>query len=146
VLEALQLLATLDYGVFLVTNQAGIAEGLITMEQFNAINNRLLELLEPTGIQIRKTYVCPHGEGAVCDCRKPKPGMLQEAAREFDIDLAASWMLGDRATDVETGINAGTRTILVLSGAPDATAPAATYTAPNLLDAVRYIAAHQEVA
>ena len=140
VLEALTMLAALEYEVFLVTNQAGIAEGLITLEQFDEINARALELMAPSGVQVRKTYLCPHGEGAICDCRKPKPGMLLEAAREFDIDLGSSWMVGDRVSDIETGANAGTKTILVLSGVPGTVAPNTTYTASTLLDAVRYIA------
>lgn len=67
--------------------------------------------------------------------------MLLEAAEKHDIDLAESWMVGDRLTDVQTGINAGTKTILVLSG-EIVEAPTATYTAPDLLDAIQYIAAH----
>lgn len=139
-LEALRILTGLDFGVFLVTNQAGLAEGLMTKAEFNAINDKILELIAPSGIQIIRTYVCPHGMDDNCECRKPKPTLLFEAAREYDIDLAASYMVGDRATDVKTGINAGTRTILVRTGDPAAIAPQATYTAADLLDAVRYIA------
>src|SRR5690348_12707280 len=94
-LEALRLLAAMDYKVFLVTNQAGIAEALITIEEFNAINDDVLRQITPSGIQITKTYVCPHGEDGKCECRKPKPKMLQDAAQEFGIDLSKSWMIGD---------------------------------------------------
>ena len=139
-LQALQLLATLDYGVFLVTNQAGIAEGLITQDEFNAINNRLLELIAPSGSKVLKTYMCPHGEDSTCDCRKPKPELLLDAAKEFDIDLKNSWMVGDRPSDVMTGVNAGTKTILVKTGDPTVEAPEATFTASTLLEAVQHIA------
>jgi len=139
VMEGLSMLATLDYGVFLVTNQLGLAEGLINREEFDAINARTLELIAPSGIKILETYVCPHGTGSDCTCQKPKPGMLLDAARKYDINLAESWMVGDRLTDVQTGNNAGTKTVLVLSGA-QVTAPEATYTAPSFLDAANYIA------
>lgn len=141
-LEALKILAGLDYAVFFVTNQAGMAEGMITREDFDAINNRVLELIAPTKIKIIETYVCPHGENANCECRKPKPKMLIDAAHKYDIDLSKSWMVGDRPTDVDTGLNAGTRAILVKTGIPTATAPDATATVPSLLEAVKYIAEH----
>lgn len=142
-LEALQRLAQLkDYKVFFVTNQAGIAEGLISLEQFNEINNEVLRQIAPSGIHIAKSYLCPHGEGSTCECRKPKPKLLQDAAREFDIDLSQSWMIGDRPSDVMTGVNAGTKTILVKTGAPTAESAEATATLPSLLEAMQYIAAH----
>jgi len=140
VLEALRLLAGLEYGVFFVTNQAGIAEGLITLEKFEKINNHVLELIAPSGIHILKTYVCPHGEGSTCECRKPKPKLLLDAAKEFDIDLTESWFIGDRPSDVMTGVNAGTKTILVKTGVPTVESDQATFTAPSLLEAVQYIA------
>ncbi|HSX05459.1 MAG TPA: HAD family hydrolase [Candidatus Saccharimonadales bacterium] len=139
---ALEQLAKLGYGVFFVTNQAGIAEGRLTPADFEAINNHILELIAASGIRVLKTYLCPHGEGSDCDCRKPKPKLLQDAAKEFDIDLASSWMVGDRPSDVMTGVNAGTKTILVRSGDPTAEAPEATFVANTLLDAIRYIANH----
>jgi histidinol-phosphate phosphatase family protein len=139
-LKALQKLASLDYLVFFVTNQAGRAEGLITEEEGNAINEKVLSLIAPSGIQITQTYVCPHGENDDCECRKPKPKLLQDAAREYNIDLSQSWMIGDRPTDVTTGINAGTKTILVKTGVPTVEAPEATVTVPSLLEAAEYIA------
>jgi len=141
-LEALTLLASLDYDVFIVTNQAGLAEGLITQAQFDEINNRILELIAPSGITVLKTYVCPHGEQDNCDCRKPKPKLLFDAAEEFDIDLANSWMIGDRPSDVMTGVNAGAKGILVLTGVPTVECDQAVATLPSLLEAVEYIAEH----
>lgn len=139
-IEALKHLAELDYQVFFVTNQAGLAEGLITWDDFNAINDKALNLVAPSGIQILKTYVCPHGEQDDCECRKPKPKLLLDAAKEYDIDLAKSWMIGDRSSDVITGVNAGTRTILVKTGVPTVESKEATITVPSLLEAVDYIA------
>lgn len=141
-LEALKLLATLDYAVFFITNQAGIAEGLITKGQFDEINQKVVRLIAPTGIKIVKTYLCPHGEHDDCACRKPKPKLLLDAVREYDIDLANSWMIGDRPSDILTGVNAGTKTILVLTGVPTVTCDQATATLPSLLEAVHYIMRH----
>lgn len=138
-IEALRILADMDYGVFFVTNQAGLAEGIINWTDFNAINNKIQELILPSGINIIATYVCPHGEDEDCECRKPKPKLLLDAAEEFDIDLGQSWMIGDRSTDVMTGVNAGTRTILVKTGITSAESDQATYIAPTLLEAVQYI-------
>lgn len=140
VMEALEKLAKLDYGVFLVTNQSGIAEGLITEADFEVINDKVLSLIAPTGIKILQTYMCPHGVDATCTCRKPNPTLLRDAAAKYDIDLPNSYMVGDRLTDVHTGRNAGTKTILVLSG-EQVESPEATFTAQNLLEAVDYIAA-----
>lgn len=139
-LEALKLLSGLDYGVFFITNQAGLAEGLITQEQFNEINDNVIQLITPSGVKIIKTYLCPHGENDNCECRKPKPKLLLYAATEYDIELGDSWMIGDRPSDVITGVNAGTKTILVKTGVPTAESEEADYTAPDLLDAVRFIA------
>lgn len=143
-LQALSELSKLDYQVFLVTNQLGISMGSYDENQFHKINQALLQLIEPTGIKIAKTYFCPHALEANCDCHKPKPGMLLRAAQEYDIDLASSWVVGDRPTDVGAGMNAGTKTILLENGAEPTAFPGAkpSYVAEDLLEAVRYIAAH----
>ena len=140
VLKGLKVLAGLDYEIFFVTNQSGIGEGIISVADFE-INNKVLELIAPSGIKIIETYFCPHAGEGECDCRKPKPKMLLDAARKYDINLSQSYMVGDRLTDVETGINAGTKTIFVQTGA-ETVAPGATYTAKDLLEATRYIAEH----
>ncbi len=142
-IEALKLLAGLDFGVFFVTNQAGIAEGLITKEDFGIINSKLLEMIAPSGVRVLKTYFCPHAGHDNCDCRKPKPKMIFDAAEEFDIDLKNSYTVGDRETDIQTGINAGTKTILVETGIKPVESSAADFVAPDLLAAARYIAKHQ---
>lgn len=140
-LRALKLLKALDYKVFFVSNQAGLAEGLITQAEFNTINDRVLELIAPAGVVITQTYVCPHSEASDCDCRKPKPKLLQDAAKKYDLELANSWMIGDRPSDVMTGVNAGTKTILVKTGVPTVESAEATVTLPSLLEAIEYIAA-----
>ena len=138
-LEALKALAALDYMAFVVTNQAGLAEGLISWNEFDAINNKVLDLVAETGVKILRTYTCPHGEHEDCDCRKPKPKLLFDAAKDYDIDLTRSWMVGDRPSDIMAGVNAGTKTILVKTGVPTVECAQATATLPSLLEAVEYI-------
>lgn len=141
-LKALGLLSGLDYGVFLISNQPCIAEGYIDSVEAETINDKVLKLIEPSGVHIIKCYTCPHGKDNTCECRKPKPRMLLDAAHEYDIDLSSSYMIGDRPTDVMTGVNAGTKTILVQTGDPTAKSAEATFIAPTLLEAVRYIIDH----
>lgn len=141
VFKAMKKLAGLDYGVIMVTNQAGIAEGRLTEKDFERLNDIVIELLTPTGVEILRTYFCPHGADSGCDCRKPKPKLLLDAAKEFDIDLANSYTIGDRLSDIQAGINAGTKTILVKTGNTPVTSEEATYTAEDILEAVEYIAA-----
>lgn len=105
--------------VVVVSNQPGVAKGKMTQEISDAIEARTYELLKERGAVINKAYICPHHPEAVvpelkmiCDCRKPKPGLLIRAARELGIDLGKSVMLGDKASDVEAGKTAGCKTIL----------------------------------
>jgi D-glycero-D-manno-heptose 1,7-bisphosphate phosphatase len=141
-IQALKLLTDNDFAVILITNQAGIAEGLITEQDFNFINGKVLEMLAPSGVKILKTAMCPHGPDGGCDCRKPKPKMILEAAQEFNIDLSKTYIVGDHRSDVMAGINAGAKGILVKTANVNVTADEATYTAQNLLEAVEYIISH----
>jgi D-glycero-D-manno-heptose 1,7-bisphosphate phosphatase len=142
VFKAMKRLASLNYRVFMVTNQAGIAEGRLTEKDFNRLNDVVVELLEPTGVKIAKTYFCPHAEDAKCECRKPKPKLLFDAGREYELDLKNSWSIGDRESDIKAGKAAGTKTILVKTGNQPVTSKDADYTANDLLEAIEYIAAH----
>jgi D-glycero-D-manno-heptose 1,7-bisphosphate phosphatase len=86
--------------------------------------------------------MCPHIASDNCDCRKPKPKMILDAARDFNIDLSSSYMIGDHQSDITAGLRAGARTILVKTANKPEDSDDATYTAPNLLDAIQYIASH----
>ncbi len=142
-IEALKYLALSDFEIIFVTNQAGISEGRITLEDFERINNKVLKMLAPSGTRVLKTFVCPHGSGDNCVCRKPKPKMLLDAAREFSISLTGTYMVGDRLSDINAGINAGSKTILVKTATNETVvAEQADYTAETLLDAVKYIVEH----
>lgn len=117
--EALRRGQEAGYLLIVVTNQSGVARGYFTAEAVEGLHAHLQGRLLPFGVQIDAFYVCPHhpehGDGP-CDCRKGAPGMLLQAAREHHIDLAASWMIGDKGSDVEAGIHAGCSTILVRTG------------------------------
>ena len=109
--------------VVVVTNQAGIARGYFSADVLRATHEALVAQLKDAGAHLDGIYVCPHhpSEGvapyrAVCDCRKPRPGLLQRAARELDLDLAASVMVGDRISDVAVGQAVGAAGVLVLTG------------------------------
>ncbi len=120
---ALRLLARLDYRFIVVCNQDGIAHGLFTEPEMEAVGNRLADLMFREQLNLDGFYYCPHHpEGKVaryalnCTCRKPRPGLLLQAAREHEIDLRASWMIGDILHDVEAGNRAGCRTMLLDNG------------------------------
>ncbi len=101
--------------VIVVTNQSGIARGLITEEQYHAVRARMEELLSGEGAVITATYYCPHGPDThpPCDCRKPAAGMFERGAREQRVSLAGSVFIGDRTRDVLAGVAAGGRGFLI---------------------------------
>ena len=98
--------------IIVVTNQSGIARGYYTTEQFLELTAFMQEEFVKRGVKIAKTYYCPHHPEitGTCACRKPEPGMVLEAAKEFDVDLASSVMIGDKERDIEAAINAGVGT------------------------------------
>lgn len=104
-----------------ISNQPGVAKGKMDQKTADAIEAKVHQLLKEKGATIDKTYICPHHPEAVipelkevCDCRKPKPGLLLKAARELDIDLGKSIFIGDNATDVEAAKNAGVKSLIYL--------------------------------
>ncbi len=121
--EAIREANSLGWATVLVTNQSGIARGFFTEQDLAQIHLRLTTMLASAGARLDAVYYCPHhptlGNAPYrkeCECRKPLPGMVLRAAAELHLDLPDSFMIGDRMADIETGINAGTRTILVLTG------------------------------
>lgn len=127
--EAIKKINNSGYLAIVVTNQPVIARGEVTFEELEEIHNKMETLLGLEGAYLDAIYFCPHHphkgyEGEIpelkfdCDCRKPKPGMLLQAAKDFNIDLSQSWMIGDSENDVLAGKNAGCRTAL-LSDADD---------------------------
>ncbi|MBN1275022.1 HAD-IIIA family hydrolase [Candidatus Woesearchaeota archaeon] len=113
VLEALALLKKKGYEVFIISNQAGIARGMMTEQDLTAIHERMLAEIEAAGGHVEAIYYCPHGWDDRCGCRKPKPGMLQRASKEHFIDLTTSLFVGDDERDKQAGDAASMRTVLV---------------------------------
>jgi D-glycero-D-manno-heptose 1,7-bisphosphate phosphatase len=105
----------LDYLVIVVTNQRGIALGCMTGADLAAIHEKMIRELAAHGARIDDVFHCPHEEG-VCDCRKPLPGMILEAARKWDIDLSRSALIGDSRRDEELAARCGLRFIAVRDG------------------------------
>lgn len=117
VAEALNLIHQHGYLAVIVTNQSGIARGMYGEPEMHAVHRKLQELLAAEGASWDAVYFCPHPPAAECDCRKPKPGMLLKAAREWQIDPAISFMVGDRTGDITAGRQAGCKAAyLVRSG------------------------------
>ena len=121
--QAVKLLNDAGWLAVLVTNQAGVARGYFKEDVIAAVHDLLARELGRGGARLDAVYYCPHhptvGEPPYrldCDCRKPRPGLVRRAVEEFDIDTAASWMVGDRYGDVEFARNAGVRPAFVLSG------------------------------
>ncbi|AFN73296.1 Histidinol phosphatase-like protein [Melioribacter roseus P3M-2] len=106
-----------DFKLIIISNQAGVAKGLMTIEDVEAVNKRVKDLLEENGVAIDDIYYCPYHPDfdppEKSKCRKPSPFMILQAAKDHDIDLSKSFMIGDRASDIEAGINANIKTILI---------------------------------
>ena len=118
--EAIITANRLGLKVIVISNQSGVARGLMTAEQVESVNARLVAMLRDRGAIVDAIYYCPHypekGEAARCRCRKPDIGMLLRAKEEFDIDLSSSFVVGDKWSDVKCGENAGAITSLVMTG------------------------------
>lgn len=114
-IETLQKLQTAGYLFYIVTNQAGIGRGKMTMADVDSIHAHMKNELRKAGVEIAGIYMCPHTEADACDCRKPKPGMFLKASIEDDIDLSKALFVGDSENDAAAGEAAGVRTILVQS-------------------------------
>lgn len=159
--EAVRRLNQAGIAAVVATNQAGIARGYFSEDVLHAVHERLVEQLKEAGAHLDGLYVCPHHptEGvapfrAECECRKPKPGLLLRAARELDLDLSGSTMVGDKASDLLVARPVGARAVLVLTGygrgeweyrraqfpvAPD-------HVATDLLDAVEWVIAGRQAS
>ena len=153
VAEALAELKALGYKLIVVTNQSAVARGIVTEKVLGEIHNRLKQLLAEKGVFLDRIYYCPfHPEGVVpkyrkeSNCRKPNPGMLLRAADEMDIDLGRSWCIGNSSRDIEAGLRAGCRTILIdLPSHQKQLSPGQArpnYSAVNIKEAVNIIKKH----
>ena len=147
--EALRLAQKAKYKLVIITNQAGIAKQKFKEEQYYQLMEWMKEQLAVQHIQIDGIYYCPHHPQAlmgqykqVCDCRKPQPGMILQAAQEMNIDLSKSFVIGDKTSDILAGKKAGCKTILVRTGyggKDEVSLAEPEFTADDLLAAVKII-------
>ena len=131
-LNLLEALADAGFRLVVVTNQQGVGMGLVQQEALSAIHRNLCAAAAQRGAPIDGVFFCPHLAAQKCACRKPKPGLIRQALATlgYPVDMARSWMIGDSARDVEAGVAAGLRTLLI--GRPDHPAAAkATLVAAN---------------
>jgi D-glycero-D-manno-heptose 1,7-bisphosphate phosphatase len=140
--EALDKLKSAGFLAIIITNQSGIGRGLFTEAQYNAVQQELLRQIGAS--RIDASYFCADVPGVPSLRRKPEPGMVLEAAADFQIDLGASFMVGDKAIDIECGRRAGTRTVLVRTGygaalERDADSIAPDFVANDVPEAVRWL-------
>ena len=151
--EAIRLVNESGMKAIVITNQSGIARGLYTEQTLHDIHGRLRDQLARDGAQVDGIYYCPHhpriGDDRYrqfCDCRKPNPGMLLQAAREHNVDLSRSFVIGDKSSDMNLATNAGAKGVLVLTGYGRETSEDGDHwpcnrelVADNLLEAIRLI-------
>lgn len=136
--EALRRLQEAGFLLVIITNQSGVARGYFTEEDLDAFHRHMADWFAQRDVRLAGVYFCPHHPdgttpalSCACDCRKPAPGMILRAARELNVDPAASWMVGDRDADVGAGRAAGCRTIRV-AGSSEGNGLAADFDAPDL--------------
>lgn len=146
VTEGLLLLRDAGFRFFVMTNQSGIARGLITTEQLEEVNARLAGLLADAGIHIEKFYVCPHMDADLCTCRKPRPGLFQRFFEEYNCLPADCFAIGDKMRDIEAA--RGVPGLLLSEKktvADEAPVPENLhYRAANMLEAAKYILKRQK--
>ena len=144
--DALVRLQSAGYALVVVTNQSGIARGLYTMTELATLNAHIEHELARHGVRLAGIYACPHHPEATrpeyrrqCDCRKPGPGLILQAAREHGLDLAASCLFGDKASDIQAGRRAGVARCWLVGDAACAARCGADGAATTLADAVQAV-------
>ena len=139
--DAVGLLNRAGYATVLVTNQSVVARGYVTGDALREIHRKMERDLAQADARIDAIYCCPHHASDGCSCRKPRPGLILEAARDLELDLPGSFMVGNRYHDVDAAVSAGCRPVLVadelIREQPGENAP--LYAAPTILDAARWI-------
>ncbi len=140
--EAIEQLNRNGYTIIVVTNQSGVARGIVKESILKEINSIIVEDFKKNGAEIHDVYYCAEAVDSGSHLRKPNPGMLLEASQKHGIDLKKSWMIGDRMTDVEAGLRAGCRSILLQNETTppiDGSFPPPKVIAKDMLDAVKFI-------
>lgn len=114
--KAIALLSKEGFKIFVASNQAGVGKGTYSQKTLDIITAKMIADIQKAGGRIEKVYYCTHRKDAGCSCRKPKPGLLKQAAREFKFNLKGVYFIGDTTRDIFTAQAAGARSILVLTG------------------------------
>jgi len=143
-LEAIARLNQAGFRVVLATNQSGVGRGLFDMATLNAIHDKMHKMVGQAGGRIDALFYCPHAADSSCECRKPKPGMMQEIARRFNVSLADVPAIGDSLRDLEAAAAVGAQPILVLTGKGAKTQaagglPQGTLVFADMAEAVRFL-------
>lgn len=115
-LEGLARLHEAGITTVIVSNQAGVGRGIIDPDELERINEKLLNTIAEHGGEISGIYYCLHRKDELCSCRKPEPGLLQQASKDLGFDLADAYFVGDAESDIECGSRVGCRTVFVLTG------------------------------
>ena len=113
IFEAIKKINELGFKIIIITNQSVVNRQIISEEELKGIHKYMMNEFKEKSCEISKIYYCPHKPNENCDCRKPKSGLLIQAAKDFNIDLNNSWMIGDRDLDIQSGLNVGCRSIKV---------------------------------
>jgi D-glycero-D-manno-heptose 1,7-bisphosphate phosphatase len=141
--DGLRRLRELGLGLVLVTNQSAVGRGYFDLSRLEEIHRRLRELLDAEGVTLDGIYYCPHTPDEGCACRKPRPEMIEAAARELGFDPSRAFVVGDKACDVELGRGVGATTLLVRTGYGARLAgegkAGADYVVDNLSEAARVV-------
>lgn len=146
--QAIRLLRAAGLRAVLITNQSAVARGYLTLETLSAIHRHLCALLDEDGAHLDAIYYCPHHPDDHCTCRKPQPGMLFQAAHDLNLDLSASYMVGDAESDMAAARAANCRAVLVSStqSGPDAGAREADHVARDIGAAAHWIIGEEDRA
>ncbi len=115
-LEAIARLNESGWRVVVASNQSGVGRGLFDMDTLNAINEKMTKALAQVGGRLEAIFFCPHTADSTCDCRKPKPGMFQQIAERFNVDMRGVPVVGDSLRDLQAGVAVGCTPFLVLTG------------------------------
>lgn len=115
VIEGLKILQK-NFLLFIVTNQSGIGRGYYTDREFHKFNDHLIGILKENQIRIERTFYCPHTKEDNCECKKPKIKYIREIIDGWNVDINNSWVIGDHPSDILFGINAGSKTVYLISG------------------------------
>lgn len=149
VVEGLLLLANSGFRLVIISNQSGVARGLFDFSALEPMEARLREMFTTEGLELAGVYWCPHFPGAVhpqfgvaCGCRKPAPGMLLAAAQELSLDTHASWMIGDRDSDVQAAHKAGCHSAFLNNSVNQGIDPSPEIVGKTFLDLAQQIIRH----